>query len=175
MFLYGGVCCESIYSYDFCLLVSFFLISCRIFRERVESTDIPDAEEILTMDPDMNIFQNEFKNGIYMELKVIGKIRTNNFNDEHVMSMITGIWKKHQLFYLASMTMCIVYIMNMNLIVREIIRYASLLRAKSSIIIPHDTKHEIFKVDTSDEQSIFITRNEIWKKEDEGLLIRGYF
>lgn len=45
---------------------------------------------------------------------------------------------------------------------------------KSSIIIPDCTKYEIFKVDTSDEQGIFNTWNEIWKKEDEGKLKRAY-
>ena len=29
-----------------------------------------------------------------MELKIIEKIRTNNFNDENVMQKITDMWKK---------------------------------------------------------------------------------
>lgn len=45
---------------------------------------------------------------------------------------------------------------------------------ESSIVIPNDTKYEIFKVNTDEEQGIFNTWNEIWKKEEEGQLKRAY-
>src|SRR5699024_1704478 len=47
-------------------------------------------------------------------------------------------------------------------------------RDKSSVAIPDDTKYEVFKVNTNDEQGIFNTWNEIWKKEDENQLNRAY-
>ncbi|MBW8350540.1 effector binding domain-containing protein [Bacillus sp. IITD106] len=47
-------------------------------------------------------------------------------------------------------------------------------KGESSIVIPDDTKYETFKVDTNDEQGIFNTWNDIWKKEDEGQLKRAY-
>jgi len=47
-------------------------------------------------------------------------------------------------------------------------------RDESSVAIPDDTKYEVFKVNTNDEQGIFNTWNEIWKKEDENELKRAY-
>ncbi|TQS76037.1 AraC family transcriptional regulator [Ornithinibacillus gellani] len=111
-----------------------------------------------------------------MELKVIGKIRTNNFNDEHVMQKITDMWKnasnvlpdknenvyglyhEYESDYKGDYTLCVA--------VED--------RDKSSIAIPDDTKYEVFKVNTNDEQGIFNTWNEIWKKEDENQLNRAY-
>src|SRR5699024_10353364 len=45
---------------------------------------------------------------------------------------------------------------------------------ESSITIPNDATYEIFTVDTDDEQGIFKTWNEIWKKEEAGTLKRAY-
>ena len=47
-------------------------------------------------------------------------------------------------------------------------------KGESSKIIPDDTNYEIFKVEANDEQGIFNTWSEIWKKEDEGQLRRAY-
>lgn len=111
-----------------------------------------------------------------MELKVIEKIRTNNFNDEHVMQKITDMWKKastvlsdkdenvyglyheYESDYKGDYTLCV----------------AIEDRDESSVTIPDDTKYEVFKVNTNDEQGIFNTWNEIWKKEDENQLKRAY-
>ncbi len=111
-----------------------------------------------------------------MELKVIEKIRTNNFNDEHVMQKITDMWKnasnvltnkneniyglyhEYESDYRGDYTLCVA--------VEGI--------DKSSVSIPEDTKYEVFKVNTNDEQSIFNTWNEIWKKEDGNQLNWAY-
>ena len=114
--------------------------------------------------------------GFNMELKIIEKIRTNNFNDEHVMQKITDMWKnasnvltdknenvyglyhEYESDYKGDYTLCV----------------AVEGRDKSSVAIPDDTKYEVFKVNTNDEQGIFNTWNEIWKKEDENQLNRAY-
>lgn len=111
-----------------------------------------------------------------MELKVIEKIRTNNFNDEHVMQKIADMWKNastvlpnkndnvyglyhdYESNYKGDYTLCV----------------AVEGKDKSSIEIPEDTKYDVFKVNTSDEQGILKTWNEIWKKEDKGQLKRAY-
>lgn len=111
-----------------------------------------------------------------MELKVIEKIRTNNFNDERVMQKITDMWKsasnvltdknenvyglyhEYESNYKGDYTLCV----------------AIEDKDKSSVAIPNDTKYEVFKVNTDDEQGVFNTWNEIWKKEDENQLNRAY-
>ncbi|WP_368901802.1 GyrI-like domain-containing protein [Oceanobacillus oncorhynchi] len=111
-----------------------------------------------------------------MELKMIEKIRTNNFRDEHVMQKITEVWKKastvlsnkndkvyglyheYESDYKGDYTLCV----------------AIESKDESSIVIPNDSKYEIFKVDTNEEQGIFNTWNEIWKKEEAGHLKRAY-
>src|SRR5699024_7049442 len=102
-----------------------------------------------------------------MELKVIKGIRTNNFNDEDVMEKITNMWKiasselsnhkentyglyhEYESDYKGDYTLCVA-IEGSN---------------ESSIVISDDAKYEVFNVNTDDEQGIFITWNEIWKKE----------
>lgn len=111
-----------------------------------------------------------------MELVIIEKIRTNNFNDEHVMQKITDMWKnasaallnkddnvyglyyEYESNYKGDYTLCV----------------AVERKDEPSIVIPENTKYEIFKVNTNDDQGIFNTWNEIWKKEDEGQLKRAY-
>ena len=111
-----------------------------------------------------------------MKLKIIEQIRTNNFNDENVMQKITDMWEKassvlsnknddvygvyyeYESDYKGDYTLCV----------------AVEGKDEPSILIPEDIKYEIFKVDTDDEQGIFKTWNEIWKKEDEGQLKRAY-
>lgn len=111
-----------------------------------------------------------------MELRIIEKIRTNNFNDKHVMQKITDLWKNSSPYlsnkddnvyglyheydsnYKGDYTLCV----------------AVEGKGDSSIVIPTDTKYEIFKVNTNDDQGIFNTWNEIWKKEDEDQLNRAY-
>jgi len=124
----------------------------------------------------MKLIGKQFKGGIYMKLKIIEKVRTNNFNDEHVMQKITDMWKnastvlsnknenvyglyhEYESDYKGDYTLCV----------------AVEGKDESSIAIPDDTTYEIFKVNTNDEQGIFNTWSEIWKKEDEGQLKRTY-
>ncbi|MFD1412468.1 GyrI-like domain-containing protein [Oceanobacillus jeddahense] len=111
-----------------------------------------------------------------MELKMIEKIRTNNFRDEHVMQKITEMWKKastvlsnkndnvyglyheYESDYKGDYTLCV----------------AIESKDASSLVIPNDTKYEIFKVDHNEEQGVFNTWNEIWTKEESGQLNRAY-
>lgn len=111
-----------------------------------------------------------------MNLKVLKKIRTNNFNDEHVMKKITDMWKgvsselsnhqgntyglyyEYESDYKGDYTLCVA------------IEEAN----ESSITIPEDATYEIYKVNTDDEEGIFATWNEIWKKEEEGKINRAY-
>lgn len=111
-----------------------------------------------------------------MKLKIIEKVRTNNFNDENVMQKITAMWEKaspvlsnlndhvyglyydYESDYKGDYTLCV----------------AVEGKDEPSIVIPNNIKYEIFKVDTHDEQGIFNTWNEIWKKEDEDQLKRAY-
>ena len=111
-----------------------------------------------------------------MELTIINKIRTNNFNDEHVMQKITDMWKgaltelsKHE-----GNTYGLYYEYESNYKGDYTLGVAIEGKDESTIVIPHDTKHEVFKVNTDEEQGIFNTWNEIWKKEEEGQLKRAY-
>src|SRR5690625_1722447 len=111
-----------------------------------------------------------------MELKIIEKIRTNNFNNEHVMQKISDMWKKASTILAGK---------NVNVygLYHE---YASNYKGdytlcvaiegkdESSLVIPENTKYEIFKVDTSGDQGAFNTWNKIWKKEEAGQLRRAY-
>lgn len=111
-----------------------------------------------------------------MELKVIEKVRTNNFKDKHVLQKITDMWKKafpvlsnktdniyglyhaYESDYTGDYTLCV----------------AIEGKGESTIVIPNDIKYEVFTVDTNEEQGVFKTWNEIWKQEEEGQLKRSY-
>lgn len=113
---------------------------------------------------------------VFIELKIIKEIRTNNFNDEDVMKKITDMWKdasselsndkgniyglyhEYESDYKGDYTLCV----------------SIECDNESSIVVPDDAKYEVFKVNTDDEQGIFKTWKEIWKKEEEGQLKRAY-
>ncbi|MEK3905780.1 GyrI-like domain-containing protein [Oceanobacillus sp. FSL W7-1309] len=111
-----------------------------------------------------------------MDLTIINKIRTNNFNDERVMQKITDMWKsasielsKHE-----GNTYGLYHEYESDYQGDYTLGVAIEGKNESSIVIPNDTKYEIFKVNTDEEQGIFNTWNEIWKKEEEGQLKRAY-
>jgi len=111
-----------------------------------------------------------------MQLKIIEKIRTNNFNDNQVMQKITSMWKnassslannngnvyglyhEYESNYKGDYTLCV----------------AVEGKNKPPIVIPDDTKYQVFNVSTNDEKGVFNTWNEIWEKEEEGQLKRAY-
>ncbi|MFC0302194.1 GyrI-like domain-containing protein [Virgibacillus soli] len=111
-----------------------------------------------------------------MELKVIEKIRTNNFNDELVMQKITDMWKnastvlagknevvyglyhEYESNYRGDYTLCV----------------AVEGKDKTKLVIPNDTRYEVFNVDTNDEKGVFNTWTKIWEKEEVGQLKRAY-
>lgn len=111
-----------------------------------------------------------------MELTIINKIRTNNFNDERVMQKITDMWKgaSIELSNYKGNTYGLYYEYESDYKGDYTLGVAIEGKSESSIAIPHDIKHEIFKVNTDEEQGIFNAWNEIWKKEEEGQLNRAY-
>ena len=111
-----------------------------------------------------------------MELTIINKIRTNNFNDERVIQKITDMWKGAltELSNHEGNTYGLYYEYESNYKGDYTLGVAIEGKDESTIVIPHDTKHEVFKVNTDEEQGIFNTWNEIWKKEEEGQLQRAY-
>ncbi len=111
-----------------------------------------------------------------MELTIINKIRTNNFNDERVIQKITDMWKGAltELSNHEGNTYGLYYEYESDYKGDYTLGVAIEGKDESSIVIPHDTQHEVFKVNTDEEQGIFNTWNEIWKKEEEGKLKRAY-
>lgn len=111
-----------------------------------------------------------------MELTIINKIRTNNFNDDRVMQKITDLWKgaSTELSNHEGNTYGLYYEYESDYKGDYTLGVAIEGKNEASIVIPQDTKYEIFKVNTHEEQGIFNTWNEIWKKEEEGQLKRAY-
>ncbi|RLL48343.1 AraC family transcriptional regulator [Oceanobacillus piezotolerans] len=112
-----------------------------------------------------------------MRLSIISSIKTNNFNDEHVMEKITEMWKEASSH------------LKMNAITTYGIyhNYESNYKGdytlsvgiennngKTFIEIPENVKFEIYKVETSDEQGIFHTWRKIWNQEEAGTIERAY-
>ena len=111
-----------------------------------------------------------------MELTIINKIRTNNFNDDRVMQKITDLWKGAltELSNHEGNTYGLYYEYESDYKGDYTLGVAIEGKDESTVVIPHDTKYEVFKVNTDEEQGIFNTWNEIWKKEEEGQLERAY-
>ena len=111
-----------------------------------------------------------------MNLKVVNKVRTNNFNDELILQKITDMWKhasselvdykgityglyhEYESDYKGDYTVCVA--------IEE--------ENESPVVIPRETKYEIFKVNPDDEQGVYNVWKEIWKREEEGQLKRAY-
>lgn len=112
-----------------------------------------------------------------MRLKVINSVRTNNFNDDQLLQKITKLWEQ------ASN-----YLTN-----QEVITYGVYHNYESdykgdyslSIAIEDETtepileistqsKYEIFKVDTREDQGVVNTWKKIWECEKAGTLARAY-
>ncbi len=100
------------------------------------------------------------------KLTLINKIRTNNFQDEHVIQKITDMWKgasaelsKHE-----GNTYGVYYDYESDYKGDYTLGVAIEGENDSSLVIPSDTKYEIFEVDPNEEQGIFNTWKDIWKK-----------
>jgi predicted transcriptional regulator YdeE len=112
-----------------------------------------------------------------MKLKIINSVRTNNFNDDQVLQKITALWEQA----------------SNHLTNQEIITYGVYHNYESdykgdyslSIAIEDHTiepileispqsKYEIFKVDTREDQGVLNTWRKIWERENAGTLVRGY-
>lgn len=111
-----------------------------------------------------------------MELTIINKIRTNNFNDELSMRKIMNMWKdaSTKLSSHEGHTYGLYYDYESDYKGDYTLAVAIEGKSDSSIMMPHDIDYEIFKVDTDEEQGIFNAWEKIWKKEEDGQLNRAY-
>lgn len=117
-----------------------------------------------------------FEGVVYMKLEIVYKIRTNNFNDPHVMQKITNMWKvaSQKLSHHEGITYGLYYEYASDYKGDYSLGVAIEGENESAIMMPHGIKYEVFKVNTEEEQGIFNTWNDIWNKEEEGLLKRAY-
>jgi len=111
-----------------------------------------------------------------MELFIISEIRTNNFNDEHVMKKITDMWKdaSTKLSNYKGNTYGLYYDYESNYKGDYTFGVAIERNGESSIVIPDSSNYEIFNVNTAEKHGIFNTWNEVWKMEEKGQLMRAY-
>ncbi|KGR86208.1 GyrI-like domain-containing protein [Lysinibacillus odysseyi] len=111
-----------------------------------------------------------------MNLIIIKKIRTSNFNDERVVQKITDMWKvaSTELSNHKGTTYGLYYEYESDYKGDYTLGVAVEGENESSIVIPPGTKYEIFEVNAAEEQGVYNTWNEIWKKEEEGQLKRAY-
>ncbi|WHY77396.1 AraC family transcriptional regulator [Neobacillus sp. WH10] len=111
-----------------------------------------------------------------MKLTIINSIRTNNFNDEHVMQKITDMWKaaSTDLAEHESVIYGVYHEYETDYKGDYTLSVAIEGETKPLITIPIDEKYKIFKVDTTEEQGIFNTWSKIWDEEKEGNLHRSY-
>jgi len=111
-----------------------------------------------------------------MKLTIINSIRTNNFNDEHVMQKITDMWKaaSTDLTEHESSIYGVYHEYETDYKGDYTLSVAIEGEAKPLITIPSDVKYKIFKVDTNEEQGIFNTWSKIWDEEKKGNLHRAY-
>ena len=112
-----------------------------------------------------------------MRLFLINSIRTNNFIDEQVMEKIKTMWEeayrnigqyKHNIYG-------VYYDYESDYKGDYSLSVAIEDEFEDSFVeIPTNNKYEIYKVDTTDEQGILNTWNEIWEQEEAGSLERAY-
>jgi predicted transcriptional regulator YdeE len=112
-----------------------------------------------------------------MKLKIINSVRTNNFNDDQLLQKITALWEQ------ASN-----HLNNQEVITYGVYHnYESDYKGDYSLSIAIEdhttepilelstqTKYEIFKVDTREDQGVLNTWRKIWECENDGTLARGY-
>ncbi|MFV8829765.1 GyrI-like domain-containing protein [Alkalihalobacterium sp. APHAB7] len=115
--------------------------------------------------------------GILMNLTIIKSVRTNNFNDNAIMQKITEMWKeassilkhhdevKYGLYYDYESDYKGDYTLSVAIESSD---------NEPTIKISNKSKYEIFEVDTSDEFGILNVWKEIWRREEEGDLVRAY-
>ena len=112
-----------------------------------------------------------------MKLKVINSVRINNFNDNQLLQKITALWEQ------ASN-----HLTNLEVITYGVYHdYESDYKgdyslsiaiedhtAKPILEISTQSKYEIFKVDTREDQGVVNTWRKIWEHEIAGTLARAY-
>ncbi|MEF2246081.1 GyrI-like domain-containing protein [Paenibacillus sp. IITD108] len=113
-----------------------------------------------------------------MQLYVVSTTRTNNFNDEQIMTKIKTVWEEasQQFGQHQNCTKYGVYYdyesdykgdYSLGIAIEE--------RCGESVItIPESEKYEVFKVDTSSEHGIINAWKKIWGQAETGELKRAY-
>lgn len=112
-----------------------------------------------------------------MKLKVINSVRTNNFNDDLLLQKITELWEQasNQLTNQEVTTYGVYH--NYDSDYKGDYSLSIAFEDNNSeplLEISTDTKYEIFKVDTRDNQGVVNTWRKIWKRENAGTLARAY-
>jgi predicted transcriptional regulator YdeE len=97
-----------------------------------------------------------------MDLTIISTIRTNNFNDDHLMQKITDMWKgaSTELSEHKGNTYGVYYEYESDYKGDYTLSVAIEGESDPSITIAEDTKYEVFKVNTDSEQGIINTWSE---------------
>jgi len=111
-----------------------------------------------------------------MYLKIIDKVRTNNFNDEHMIKKIAEMWKNASavLSNENSNVYGLYYEYESNYQGDYTLGVAVEGKDEPAIHIPENTYYEMCGVDRNDEKGSYNTWNEIWKKEKNNQLKRAY-
>jgi len=112
-----------------------------------------------------------------MKLYVMNSIRTNNFNDEHMIDNIKTMWEEayRQLEKYPNSVYGIYYDYesdykgdySLGVAIEE-------PRGELSIELPDNGKYEVFQVDSSDEMGVIKAWQKIWEQEEAGALKRAY-
>ncbi|WP_313430208.1 GyrI-like domain-containing protein [Siminovitchia terrae] len=110
-----------------------------------------------------------------MQLSIITSIRTNNFNDKHVMDKIKNMWESasKSLTNYEGNVYGVYYDYESDYKGDYSIGVATEKNGGTPIEITTE-KYEIFKVDSTDDQGVFKAWSNIWNLEESGTLNRAY-
>lgn len=110
-----------------------------------------------------------------MQLSIITNVRTNNFNDKHVMDKIKNMWESASgsLTNYEGNVYGVYYDYESNYKGDYSLGVATEQDGETSIELPTE-KYEIFTVDSTDDQGIFKAWSNIWNLEESGTLNRAY-
>lgn len=111
-----------------------------------------------------------------MNLKIINKIRTNNFNDPNIIKKIGDMWTVSLSDKLTDKKILygVYYEYESNYKGDYTLAIAIEDKSEDSLSIPDNVEYEVFKVNTDKEQGILNAWNKIWKKEENNQIKRLY-
>ncbi|MEH7349391.1 AraC family transcriptional regulator [Gottfriedia acidiceleris] len=110
-----------------------------------------------------------------MKFAIIYSIRTNNFTDDSVIQKISELWGKASIRFInqATIKYGIYHEYESNYRGDYTLSVAIKDESETYIEIQNNVKYEIFNVDLTDDHGIINTWKKIWKREEEGTLIRA--